>query len=68
MSLLEEMMRVMLDKPGAAATLPEIAAWYERKANLLDRIAREGNDRAMEAEGLATTARAHARQLLTHLT
>lgn len=68
MTVLEEMTRVMLTKPGTAASTAEIAAWYECKANLLDRIAEEEGANTSEAHALAATARAHARQLQALLT
>ncbi|GAA3034020.1 hypothetical protein [Actinokineospora globicatena] len=63
MTLLEEMTRVVLATPSPTATPAQIAAWYTSKADLLDRIAREEGTRSPEAHDMATTARAHARQL-----
>lgn len=64
MSVLREMTKVMMSVPGPGATPAEMAAWYERKARLLDRIAEEDDAGAEETRAQAAAARAHACALL----
>jgi hypothetical protein len=65
MSLLEEMTQVVLSRPSHTATPAEVAAWYHRKAALLDRIAGERGVDSAEASTQAATARERARRLLS---
>lgn len=63
MSRLEEITQVMLAQPGAHAPPSVVAAWYERKAELLDHIAEDGGAEAEWAKAQARSAREHARVL-----
>jgi hypothetical protein len=63
-SVLEEMTLLMLAVPGVCAPDPEVAAWYERKAHLLEHIASDGGPDADFAHDQATMAHQHADRLL----
>lgn len=63
MTILEEMTRVMLAVPGPAATDEDVAAWYELKAHLLDRIAAEGGPDAEQTCRQAEAAHRRSRRL-----
>ncbi|HVK25430.1 MAG TPA: hypothetical protein VM677_29075 [Actinokineospora sp.] len=56
MSVLEEMTKLMLDMPGPKAGTQEVAAWYARKARLLEHIAAEGGPDAEQVRELALLA------------
>lgn len=63
-SVLEEMTLLMLAVPGPRAADPEVAAWYERKAHLLEHIAQSGGPDADFARAQAVMAHQHAARLL----
>jgi hypothetical protein len=63
-SVLEEMTLLMLAVPGPRAPGPEVAAWYERKAHLLEHIAQDGGPDADFARDQALAAHRHAERLL----
>jgi hypothetical protein len=63
-SVLEEMTALMLAVPGLAAAAGELAAWYEGKAHLLERIAATGGPDAGFARDQAVAAHRHAARLL----
>jgi hypothetical protein len=63
-SVMEEMTSLMLAVPSLAAPPGEVAAWYERKANLLEFIAADGGMDAPFAHKLAAAAHQHAARLL----
>lgn len=63
MSGLREITQVMLSRPGPHAPPSAVAAWYERKADLLDQLAEEGGHEAEWAKAQAKVAREHARAL-----
>ncbi|MQA62371.1 MAG: hypothetical protein GEU86_12925 [Actinophytocola sp.] len=58
---LQELGALHLSRPTAKASKTEIAAWYERKATVLEHLAAEG---ASQARAMAVTAHAHAARLL----
>jgi hypothetical protein len=62
-SVLEEMTSLMIAVPDTSARSPEVAAWYQRKASLLDRIAAEGGPDAEFVRGQAIAAHRHAARL-----
>ncbi|GGS32281.1 hypothetical protein [Actinokineospora fastidiosa] len=63
MSGLREITEVMLSQPGPHAPPSVVAAWYERKAALLDQLAEDGGPEAEWAKAQARVAREHARAL-----
>lgn len=63
-SVLEEMTLLMLAVPGPKAADVEVAAWYERKAHLLEHIAEGGGPDADFARVQAVAAHRHAARLL----
>jgi hypothetical protein len=63
-SILEEMTLLMLAVPGPRAADAEVAAWYERKAHLLEHIASDGGPDADFARDQAAAAHQHAARLL----
>lgn len=63
MTVLEEMTRLMLAVPGPNATDDDVAAWYERKAHLLEHIAAEGGPDAEQTRGQAEAAHRRSARL-----
>lgn len=63
MSGLREITEVMLSQPGPHAPPSVVAAWYERKADLLETLAEDGGQEAEWAKAQARVAREHARVL-----
>jgi hypothetical protein len=63
MTVLEEMTKVMLAVPGPDATDDVVAAWYELKAHLLDRIAAEGGPDADQTGRQAEAAHRRSARL-----
>ena len=61
-STLVEMGELIRSRPGLAAPVAEVAAWYERKAVVLGHIATETGD--TDAEQCSQQAHAHAVALL----
>jgi len=61
-STLREMTRLHLSRPAADAPVAVVAAWYERKAVLLEHLAAE---HAHGAARLAVQAHQHATRLMT---
>lgn len=63
-SVLSEMTRLALSRPGVHATTVEIAEWYEAKARLHEHIAVGSAEPDADRErGYAVQAHAHAQQL-----
>ncbi len=65
-TVLSDMGALLRAVPDVATTADEIAAWYERKARLFDRIAAESAadpTDATRAARVASDARAHALHL-----
>lgn len=60
-STLRELGALHLSRPTATASNTEVAAWYERKATVLEHLAAEG---AAQARAMAAAAHAHAASLL----
>lgn len=65
-SVMEELTSLMLAVPGITSPPGTVASWYERKADLLERIAGDGGNDARFAADLAVTARRHADLLHRH--
>ena len=63
-SVMEEMTLLMLAVPGRSAEDPEVAAWYERKAHLLEHIASNGGPDVALVRDQAAAAHQHAARLL----
>ena len=61
LSTLGEMTRLHASRPAIDAPAREVAAWYERKAALLEHLAAE---RTSDARLLAVEAHQHAARLL----
>lgn len=61
-STLREMTHLHLSRPAADAPAAVVAAWYERKAALLEHLAAEGTT---GARGWAIEAHQHATRLLS---
>lgn len=59
-STLQEMTRLHVSRPAVDAPAPVVAAWYERKAALLEHLAAEGTT---GARSLAVEAHQHATRL-----
>jgi hypothetical protein len=64
MSGLREITQVILSMPGPQASKAEVAAWYERKARLLEQIAAEGGPDSDQVSTLAQLAHRRSRALL----
>lgn len=63
---LREMGELLRNRPGPAAPSQEVAAWYEHKAELLDRIALESSawsPQSRQVAEWAELAREHARRV-----
>jgi len=63
MAGLREITEMMLSRPGPHAPPPVVAAWYWRKADLLEALASDGGPEAEWANAQARLAREHARAL-----
>jgi hypothetical protein len=63
-SVLVEMGALLRSMPAADAPASVVAAWYESKAVLFERVAAEGGSDAAEARVLAERAHGHAAELL----
>lgn len=63
--VLREFGELMFARPGLDASPATIAAWYERKAALFERIAADGAAEPDEARKQAQLARRRA-EMLTH--
>lgn len=64
MSGLREMTEVILSVPGPQASKTEVAAWYERKARLLEQIAAEGGPDSDQVSALALLAHRRSAALI----
>ncbi|MGH3860510.1 hypothetical protein [Actinokineospora sp.] len=64
MSGLQEITQVILSMPGPRASTEEVAAWYERKARLLEQIAAEGGPDSDQVSALALLAHRRSQALL----
>jgi hypothetical protein len=63
MSGLREITEMMLSRPGPHAPPSVVAAWYWRKAELLESLALDEGPEAEWAKAQARVAREHARAL-----
>lgn len=64
-STLREMTRLHLSRPAADAPVAVVAAWYVRKAVLMQHLAAEHTHGADDAARLAVQAQEHATRLMT---
>jgi hypothetical protein len=64
MNAMIEMTALRLHQPRPHAPASEVAAWYEHKARLHERLARLGGPDAGQEEAYAMAAHDHARRLL----
>jgi len=62
-SVLVEMGELVRATPQLGAPAVQVAAWYERKAQLLDHIARSGDSGSSRIAALARQVHQHAARL-----
>lgn len=60
-NVLSELQDLQWSRPAVDASDREVAAWYERKATVLEHLAAEG---ASAVRGMAAVAHQHAARLL----
>ncbi|HET9141694.1 hypothetical protein [Actinophytocola sp.] len=64
MTVMEELGQLIRSRPGPYASASEIGRWYERKANMLERVAAENGADQQIMMRQAEAAHRHATELL----